>query len=87
MATKDGGSAFPIVTEQAVGAPGMTLRDYFAAHALRGLLACDSWYLTDPATGNDITRDGEPIACNTPRGFAREAYILADAMLAAGSDG
>jgi hypothetical protein len=34
----DGGPAFPIVSDD-LCAPGMTLRDYFAAAALQGLLA------------------------------------------------
>lgn len=42
----DGGPAFPAVTMHGalVGMPGMTLRDYFAAAALQGMLA-------DPSNG------------------------------------
>jgi hypothetical protein len=44
--TNDGGPAFPVTAEQspsgAFAYPGMTLRDYFAAAALQGLLASSS---------------------------------------------
>lgn len=46
------------------GHNGMTLRDYFAACALQGMLACR----VQPQSGADM--------------FARDAYTLADAMLA-----
>jgi hypothetical protein len=38
---KDGGPAFPVTTEHGsvFPLPGMTLRDYFAAAALQGMLA------------------------------------------------
>lgn len=39
--SKDGGPAFPIVSDD-LCAPGMTLRDYFAAAALQGMLASSS---------------------------------------------
>lgn len=38
---KDGGPAFP--NEHYRDAPGMTLRDYFAAKAMQGLLANPEW--------------------------------------------
>ena len=49
MSVKDGGPAFPVTekidtpydTEVDVVRPGMTLRDYFAAAALTGMLASD----------------------------------------------
>jgi hypothetical protein len=43
---------------------GMTLRDYFAAKAVQGMLACSN----QPQSGADM--------------FARDAYSIADAMLA-----
>lgn len=49
------------------GNDGMTLRDYFAAKALQGLLAC-------PCPGFDREKWID---------FARDAFILADAMLEA----
>lgn len=37
--TNNGGPAFPANTNNAWCEPGMTLRDYFAAKAIQGLLA------------------------------------------------
>ena len=78
MSTKDtGGPAFPGVEfirnpafpSQPIqnGVPGMTLRDYFAAKAMQGLLAqsCGSAMGSDPING------------------AQYAYAMADAMLKA----
>jgi len=45
MSKNDGGPAFPIVGEYGMklnNAEGMTLRDYFAAAALQGIL-CNGW--------------------------------------------
>jgi hypothetical protein len=70
--TNTGGPAFP--TERPAMSEygkGMTLRDYFAAKALQGLLAdpepLDLW-------------DGDKTIADT---YAREAYVYADAMLRA----
>ena len=67
-----GGPAFP--TERPAMSEygkGMTLRDYFAAKAMQGLLAdpepFDLW-------------DGDKTIADT---YAREAYVYADAMLKA----
>ena len=75
MSTKDtGGQAFPCYERGSAGAgpleltdPGMTLRDYFAAKAMQGLLAqsCGSAMGSDPING------------------AQYAYAMADAMLKA----
>jgi hypothetical protein len=66
-------SAFPIPLDDRPGAypaePGMSLRDYFAAKALQGMLACP----VQPQSGPDM--------------YARDAYALADAMLAARTAG
>ena len=42
--TNDGGPAFPLISEdyEAIRHIGMSLRDYFAAAALQGLLASSS---------------------------------------------
>ncbi|MFA8336363.1 hypothetical protein [Burkholderia cenocepacia] len=70
----DGGPAFPFVepsTECNV-ANGMTLRDYFAAKAMAGMLAypgCES--------------RGSHHNNNTPDGVATMAYEYADSMLRA----
>ncbi len=71
--TKGGGPAFPVGHPEMAGpgqtvkeTQGMTLRDYFAAKAMQGLIsACDSegtW------TGEGATT-------------AEQAYIMADQML------
>ena len=75
MSIKDtGGQAFPCYERGGAGAgpldltdPGMTLRDYFAAKAMQGLLAqsCGSAMGSDPING------------------AQYAYAMADAMLKA----
>lgn len=49
---------------------GMTLRDYFAAKALQGMLA-----------------NQHPYQANDEHMFARDAYVLADAMLKARAKG
>ena len=52
--------------------PGMTLRDYFAAAALTGILS----YPGGEGNGSAYTN-------NTPAGVAESAYCYADAMIAA----
>ncbi len=48
MNDKTGGPAFPSEGEgfgnPKHSAPGMTLRDYFAAQALKGMLSCEKFY-------------------------------------------
>lgn len=40
---KDGGQAFPVAeTAESFGVSGMTLRDYFAARAMQGMIALGS---------------------------------------------
>ena len=67
MTTNTGGPAFPVNNEALLRERGMTLRDYFAAKAMQGLLAqsCGT------ALGND------------PKFAAEYAYATADAMLKA----
>lgn len=72
----NGGPAFPTLTQftangdvMSYGVDGMTLRDYFAAKAMGGMLA-------DP----DVTVDYDK-----GRRLAELSYKLADAMLAARS--
>jgi len=76
-----GGSAFPCEQHELQDGtwnqsfdPGMSLRDYFAAHAMQGLLA-------HPKCGEEGHTDQdseERTEC-----VADEAYAVADAMLAA----
>lgn len=67
-----GGSAFPFTVFQENGArcsaPGMTLRDYFAAKAMQGMCAA-------PMGKFPYQLEIESIACDT--------YKMADAMLEA----
>jgi len=67
----DGGPAFPSEVWDSEGCPqhtqGMTLRDYFAAKAMQGLLAQSC---------------GTALGSDTIHG-AQYAYQMADAMLAA----
>lgn len=67
MSKPDGGQAFPM-HERDDGLCGMSLRDYFAAKALAGMLAAYS--------GPDCTFPEQHMA-------ARRAYEYADAMLKA----
>ena len=71
MADTDGGPAYPTkVDDWADGWThrGMTLRDYFAGQALASI----------PLRGWNDLRDTEK-----PDAWARLAYVIADAMLAA----
>lgn len=74
--TKDGGPAFPVPLNQGEAykehgpADGMTLRDYFAAKALGGLIGGRSW-------GEQMTPD------ELTTTWANAAYVVADKMLAA----
>lgn len=68
MSTNDGGPAFPHDGQQNYTG-GMTLRDYFAAKAMQGMLFMVAHGAHTPANSHD--------------GCAKEAYALADAMLKA----
>jgi hypothetical protein len=81
--TNDGGPAFPVTgvnhdehygtVRQDVYAAGVTIRDYFAAKALNGLL---SYSYCCPTNGNYIEN-------SNPERTALAAYQYADAMLKA----
>jgi hypothetical protein len=77
----NGGTAFPSAEEQT---EGMSLRDYFAASALRGLIAggddCGDMRVKDVPNDPDRIRYDRREQANR---YAETAYILADAMLAA----
>lgn len=79
MVTKaDGGPAFPVMDEAVEYGQhyGMSLRDYFAAKAMQGLLAMEA----NPQFGT-VT---EPYSAHGRDDLmAKCAYNLADAMLAA----
>jgi hypothetical protein len=76
MTIKNGGPAFPTQTIQyfpddknADEEKGMTLRDYFAAKAMQGLIASPR----GTPNGTDATTSW----------YAKGAYLMADAMLKA----
>ena len=52
---------------------GMTLRDYFAAKAMQGLISCPDWR---EGAGEDVGMDASDCTAYT-------AYMMADAMLKA----
>lgn len=65
----NGGPVFPIEDCASLQFHGMTLRDYFAAKAMQGMLA-----------------NQHPYQASDEHMFARDAYTVADAMLAARGD-
>lgn len=71
----DGGPAFPLIgTHYDVLSIGVTLRDYFAAKAMQGIVShLDKIEATGRAAGD---------RCQT-RFIAETAYQIADAMIAA----
>jgi len=73
---KDGGPAFPGTKEnyEFSGEAGMSLRDYFAAKALDGFM---HWVLDRP---HFVDCDS---AAKAACGYAKSAYLIADAMLEA----
>lgn len=79
----DGGSAFPVSDEGARGKVasihgGLSVRDYFAAKAMVGLISFENGERL-----NKILRPQELEGRNSPmQYFAQVAYELADAMLA-----
>jgi hypothetical protein len=72
MSNNTGGPAFP-VPDDASDMPGMTLRDYFAAKAMQGLISCPDWR----------EGAGEDVGMNASDYTASAAYMMADAMLKA----
>ena len=66
--TNDGGPAYPVTKDRVYY--GMTLRDYFAGQAVGEVIA----YFADMHLMRNET---------APEAFARKAYEVADAMIAA----
>ena len=82
MAKDDGGPAFPCQSEHMGGnvykvitQGGMTLRDYFAAKAMQGMMSCQD-FMNDQVSKLSLSKEE---ACAN---VARWSYIAADAMLA-----
>jgi hypothetical protein len=71
MSDKTGGPAFPATNHYGHKLEGMTLRDYFAAKAMQGLISCPEWL------------DGAGEEVDVPNCMASAAYAMADAMLKA----
>lgn len=67
MEMPETGLAFPVVREQIISV-GMTLRDYFAAKAMQGMLAAP-------------LEDGESLRSDWQYAVAQSSYEMADAML------
>lgn len=84
MATNDGGPAFPWhsdgMAEDYEPTQGMTLRDYFAACALRGFMAEHSQQFGLPAADAERASGDDETAFTS---LAVDSYAMADAMLAA----
>jgi len=71
-----GGPAFPQPTASTLSWQGMTLRDYFAAKAMNGLLeTAIDWFPTG--------RDADESSLEIFKDLARDSYAIADAMLKA----
>jgi len=68
-----GGPAFPESCNGFI-IPGMTLRDYFAAQALVGLISSQVWMI---GAGKNYEKTGTSVSTNA----AESAYEIADAML------
>ncbi len=72
MTTNTGGPAFAVAELANIKWEGMTLRDYFAAKALQGLLS-------NPKLANEILKNG-----GAQSGWIEDsAWAFADAMLKA----
>jgi hypothetical protein len=79
----DGGAAFPVQKYEGSWIEGASLRDYFAAKAMLGIL-------TEPISGSQslaqyLTETAPGDAESKGARFARAAYAMADAMLVARS--
>lgn len=72
-----GGPAFPTVAGQTVYSNGMTLRDWFAGHALAAMIAKAPFFDRDGELGSPIGM------VQFKKDMAESAYFYADAMLKA----
>ena len=75
MSKATGGPAFPVTSDNYANSEsaGMTLRDYFAAKAMQSILLEYQNVFEDETGG-----EGDP---TFPELLAKDAYIMADAML------
>lgn len=90
--TKDGGPAFPHAkvntdpftqSQDIEKLQGMSLRDYFAAAALQGLLASEVFMGVVDATSKSLGMNAKEEAEIQPRVVSKTAYCIADAMIKA----
>ena len=73
----DGGSAFPVRNDQYPEFNGMSLRDWFAGHALSAMIAKSPFFDRDGEFGKPVDM------IQFKADMAESAYCYADAMLAA----
>ena len=80
--TKTGGPAFPLhASNGPMGLPvaflGLTMRDFFAAHALAGLLAMAA----NPDAMASFAKQAGELGLSVNEFLARDAYAKAEAMV------
>lgn len=79
--SKDGGPAFPVVSDGRTHGtePGMTLRDYFAAKAMQGIVSS----IDGESNYDRLRTHAGRQAMTLSQWIARDAYKQADAMMIA----
>ena len=89
MSTKNnGGPAFPahpgvsFLDGEAPNYAGMSLRDYFAAEALKGAMACPRRWTINRNKPDVSDSKRSSVCVNSGKRYAELAYRIADAMLA-----
>ena len=80
--TNTGESAFPLATEGGHFSEGMTLRDYFAAEAMQGII-CTPINEYDDGHAAVYLSDGLSFSDGMRGRVAAASYAMADAMLKA----
>jgi hypothetical protein len=80
----NGGPAFPHLQEGWThsGAPGLSIRDYFAAKAMHALMTEPSWGDGNSSMVHAWAKDSRTKP-GSPERYALVAYAIADAMLQA----
>jgi hypothetical protein len=79
----DGGPAFPVGSGDMRDPMGLSMRDYFAAAALTGMLANDTLMADLQHALRSDGQDSEGQRATTCRIIARRAFLHADSMLTA----
>ena len=88
----NGGPAFPVIAENVLGhvSDGLSIRDYFAAMALQGMLSCErvgtpELFYNPPACEDcrtGVKPDWAFVVGTSLQVWAKNSYDIADAMLA-----